>query len=133
MPEELAADVYLGAYGSKRSAPTSWAFDGVEFKLRTEVPLPAGQGLTVSLRWPKGKIEEPTALQAAQWFFQDNGGALLLLGALLFVFAWYVWAWRRVGRDPDKGVIIPRYRPPEGLSPAACRYVRSMAFGREAS
>ena len=131
-PNELAADTFLGAYGSTRRGPTDWQFDGAGLLLSSEETLAPGQGLTVSLRWPKGRIVEPTAMQRAHWFFEDNGGALVLLSALILVFGWYTWAWRQVGRDPEKGVIIPRYRPPEGLSAAACRYVRSMAFGKEA-
>ena len=131
-PAELEANTFLGAYGSNRPGPADWRFDGEGWLMRSDGTLAPGQGMTVSLRWPKGYITEPGALQRAQWFFRDNGGALVLLGALALVFGWYVWAWRRVGRDPDKGVIIPRYGPPEGLSPAACRYVHSMGFDKEA-
>ena len=56
----------------------------------------------------------------------------MLLAGILALFTWYYWAWNRVGRDPDKGVIFPRYRPPSGLSPAACRYVLSMSFKSDA-
>lgn len=131
-PQELASDTFLGAYGSTRPAPASWDVTASGLTLHSEQTLAPGEGLTVSLRWPKGRIPEPAATQRAQWFFQDNGGALVLLLALALVCVWYAWAWGKVGRDPEKGVIIPRYRPPESLSPAACRYVRSMAFGKEA-
>ena len=63
----------------------------------------------------------------------DNGAALILLLGLLAPLAWYYWAWNRVGRDPLKGVIIPRFKPPQGLAPAACRYVKDMTFNRYAS
>ena len=49
-----------------------------------------------------------------------TGSALVLLYFLL--------AWRRVGRDPRGGTIIPRFEPPTGLSPAAARYVLNMGF-----
>jgi uncharacterized membrane protein YgcG len=54
-----------------------------------------------------------------------------LLG-LLAPLGWYLWAWNKAGRDPDKGVIIPRFEPPAGLSAAASRYVRDMSFDRNA-
>ena len=44
---------------------------------------------------------------------------------------WYLRAWLQVGRDPEKGVIIPLFEPPEKLSPAACRYVSNMSFDRK--
>ena len=56
---------------------------------------------------------------------------MLLLG-LLVPLGWYLWAWNKVGRDPAEGVIIPRFEPPKGLSPAACRYVRDMSFKGDA-
>jgi uncharacterized membrane protein YgcG len=131
-PDEVETNAFLGAYGSSRPAASEWAFDGRALTLDHTSPLAPREGLTVSLRWPKGRIPEPGAAQRLLWFFGDNGGTLLLLAALQAVFGWYAWAWNRVGRDPRAGVIIPRYRPPDDLSPAACHYVRSMGFGREA-
>ena len=129
--EDIRTNTFLGAYGSTRGSPAAWTPDGPGLLLQSDDRLAPGEGLTVSLRWPKGLLPEPSPGQRAQWFFSDNGGALVLIGALLLVFGWYGWAWSRVGRDPKKGVIIPLYAPPEGLSPAACRYVRSMAFVKE--
>jgi uncharacterized membrane protein YgcG len=71
-------------------------------------------------------------LQKTRWFLGDNAAALVLLLGLLAPLLWYVWAWDKIGRDPGKGVIIPRFEPPEGLSPAACRYVKDMSFDRTA-
>jgi hypothetical protein len=42
---------------------------------------------------------------------------VLLAGA----FVYYLVAWIKVGKDPAKGIIIPLYGPPEGLSAAAGR------------
>jgi hypothetical protein len=47
--------------------------------------------------------------------------SLTLLPVLLVVY--YVLVWLCVGRDPKPGTIVPRYEPPEGLSPAAVRYL----------
>jgi hypothetical protein len=41
--------------------------------------------------------------------------------ALLFVF--YLAAWLRIGPEPQPGPLVPRYEPPQGMSPAATRYV----------
>ena len=45
----------------------------------------------------------------------DNFGYFLLGLTLLLVPLYYVWAWLRVGRDPEKGTIVPLFRPPEGM------------------
>jgi len=89
-----------------------------------------GESLTVVVGWPKGMIAEPGLAQKVHWFLADNAAALVLLIGLLAPLMWYLWAWKKVGRDPQRGVIIPRFEPPEGLSPAACRYVKDMSFDR---
>ncbi len=123
---------YSGGYGAKGSYASGAIVDENQVRFETTKPLAPGEGLTIVVSWPKGLINEPGIAQKTAWFMQDNGSALVLLGGFLMVLAWYLWAWNRVGRDPDKGVIFPRYRPPSGLSPAACRYVYSMSFNNDA-
>ena len=123
---------YSGGYGAKGSYAKGWIAGDNRVRYEVERPMAPHEGLTVVVSWPKGLVEEPGAMQKLEWFFRDNGAALVLLAGLLIVFAWYYQAWDRVGRDPEKGVIFPRYKPPKGLSPAACRYVLSMSLKREA-
>lgn len=123
---------YSGGYGSKGSYASGQIIDEHQVRFETTKPLAPEEGLTIVVSWPKGLVSEPGVAQKTRWFMQDNGAALVLLGGFLMVLAWYLWAWNRVGRDPDKGVIFPRYRPPSGLSPAACRYVLSMSFNSDA-
>lgn len=130
--DELRLASYAGTFGATgRPADTAvQSGRGVLFEVTDG--LAAYEGLTVAVGFPKGIVEAPTRAQEIRWFFRDNAGALVLLVAALGLLAWYFWAWNRAGRDPAKGVIIPRYHPPEGLSPAACRYVRDMGFRQQA-
>jgi len=131
--EQLKLAWYTGPQGAAGQAATGEVREGgraVWFE--TTAPLRPREGLTVAVAWPKGIVAEPTFSQKAAWFLRDNGGALVLLLAFPTTLAWYLWAWNRRGRDPRKGVIIPRYASPKGLSPAACRYVQDMGFGRQA-
>ncbi len=41
----------------------------------------------------------------------------------LALFLYYSAVWFAVGRDPKPGVVLPQYGPPDGLSPAAVRYL----------
>ena len=126
----LRLESYTGPFGD-RGAPAFAAVEpgrGIRFETRSA--LGPREGLTIAVGFPKGVVTEPSDAQRAGWFFRDNAGALLLLLAAIVILAWYLWAWNRKGRDPDRGVIIPRYAPPEGLSPAACRYVRDMSMGK---
>lgn len=86
------------------------------------------EGLTIAVGFPKGVVAEPSDAQKRWWFVQDNAGFIAGVFALLSALAWYLFAWRRVGRDPEGGAIYPRYEPPAGYSPASLRYVWRMGF-----
>jgi hypothetical protein len=59
---------------------------------------------------------------------QDNRGVLVALAGLLLLGAFCLRRWQRVGRDPLPGVIITRYDPPAGYSPAGLRFVQRMGY-----
>jgi uncharacterized membrane protein YgcG len=130
--EGLQAAVYTGPQGSTGRA-ASWRKTGpATIEFQTTAPLGANEGLTIAVGWPPGLVARPGRVQETRNFFTDNGGTLVLLLGVLLVLAWYGWAWNKYGRDPRKGVIIPRFAAPKGLSPAACRYVLDMGLGRDA-
>jgi uncharacterized membrane protein YgcG len=131
-PGEVMTDVYTGSFGAREADAHVSAPAENQVRIETTAPLRPGQGLTVAVAWPKGRVPAPGPARRIDWSLTDNAAAVVLLAGLLAVLALYLWAWNRVGRDPRKGVIIPRFEPPEGLSPAACRYVRDMSFHRDA-
>ena len=53
---------------------------------------------------------------------------LVALVGLVLLILFCMQEWRRVGRDPNKGVIIARYEPPDGHTPASLRYVQRMGY-----
>ncbi len=127
---QLVLDVYSGPFGAKGANAVAEALSENRVRFETTQPLRPREGLTIAVAWPKGLIEEPGAGQKVRWFLADNSAAAVLLVGWLAVLGWYLRAWNKVGRDPEKGVIIPRFKPPNGLSPAASRYVHSMSFDR---
>jgi len=129
---QLRTDVYSGGYGAVEANARITVTSPAEVRVETTKALQPRQGLTVAIAWPKGLIAEPDTSTKLRWFLVDNAAVLVLLVGLLAPLGWYYWAWNKVGRDPDKGVIIPRFEPPAGLSPAACSYVGGMSFGRDA-
>ncbi|MDH3788424.1 MAG: DUF2207 domain-containing protein [Xanthomonadales bacterium] len=131
-PGELAYSVYTGRQGSQDGDATVEVTASNKIRFETQRPLQPREGLTIVVSWPKGLVAEPTIEQRFLWFLGDNGAAIALLLGWLGALAWYVRAWLQVGRDPDKGVIIPLFEPPNNLSPAACRYVNDMSFDRNA-
>jgi hypothetical protein len=73
------------------------------------------QSLSLVLTWPSGTIHKP------KLDFLGRGRWVLAAPALLFLF--YLIAWLRIGPEPQPGPVVARYEPPEGLSPAAVRYI----------
>ncbi|WP_161140945.1 DUF2207 family protein [Propylenella binzhouense] len=101
--------------------------DGV-LGVETTGRLAPGEGLTIVAEYPPGTVTEPTRQDRAWYAILDNRA--WLAGGLGFalVLAYYVTAWRAVGRDPEGGLIIPRFAPPEGVSPALANYIRNWGF-----
>ena len=123
---------YTGAEGETGSNAESHIADGTTVEFNTTAVLAPYQGLTISLGWPKGLVHEPGTLEKLRYFLSDNQAALVLLLGFSLTLAWYLWSWDYTGRDPRKGIIIPRYESPKGLSPAGCRYLLDMSLGNDA-
>jgi hypothetical protein len=75
------------------------------------------ESLSLVVTWPSGYIKQTkySHLRRDGWMF----------GAPAIVFLYYLIAWFRIGPDPKPGSLQARYEPPEGLSPAAIRYIAS--------
>jgi hypothetical protein len=118
---------FTGPQGSSESELTRTRADSA-FQFAATRKLGPHEGLTILLMWPKGYFSEPTTSERIGFFLHDNSGALLLMGGFVALFLYYFMAWSAVGRDPEKGVIMPFYEPPQELSPAGMRYLMRMSF-----
>jgi uncharacterized membrane protein YgcG len=98
----------------------------------TTQPLALHEGLTVAVAWPKGLVSKPTAWQWVRWLLSEDTSLDAAMVGLLLVLAYYLFVWFRVGRDPARGTIIPLFVPPQGLSPAACRFLERRGFDDKA-
>jgi len=88
---------------------------------QTTEPLLANQGLTVGLSFPKGVFApEPFDLAA----FLSANLPWILTALVAFLYALFCGiAWWRFGKDPEPGVIVAHYRPPQHLSPALVHFI----------
>jgi predicted membrane protein DUF2207 len=114
----VMADVYAGGRGATGAVPNyltrNALADGFEFRLANLGP---AQSPSVWLTWPKGFLMPPTLGPLAH----DSG----LLIAPLLLLLYYLIVWLSLGRQPERGTIATQYQPPQGLSPAAVRYIRT--------
>jgi uncharacterized membrane protein YgcG len=95
-------------------------------------PYAPGEGLTIAVSWPKGFVPPPSATEQAAQVLDRSGGVLFAGLGTVLLGIYYVLAWMKVGRDPAKGVIIPRFAPPRGFSPAMVRMLTRMKFDNAA-
>jgi len=85
---------------------------GGDLIFETQRPLSAGEGLTVSVKVPKGQIDGLTDKDLRRYWWLKNGALLIITIFLLGIFVFYFWQWDRVGRDPAKQPVFARYEPP---------------------
>jgi len=119
---------YTGRQGSREQALRSSAEPGGRATFAATRPLAAGEGLTIVVGWPKGFVHAPTPSERFGYMLHDNRNLLVGIAGTLLLLFYYLVVWFRVGRDPQRGVIMPRYEPPAGLSPAGMRYLVKMGF-----
>jgi uncharacterized membrane protein YgcG len=118
--------VYTGPQGSTASNAEVIDDKPGEIAFRTTQPLDAYEGLTVAAAFPKGIVALPSSSSRAAELLSDYGPPLLGLLSLMGLCAFYFVAWKRAGRDPRAGTVVPLFSPPDDLSPPAMRYVTKM-------
>ena len=120
---QMSAEGYTGPQGAKdQDYAVSLVEPGVA-RWHLTAPLAPQEGLTIVLGFPKGLLPEPSRAQRVGWLLRDNLGVLIALLGLIALWYYAITRWWRIGRDPRAGVIITRYDPPAGRSPAELRYL----------
>ena len=125
---DLGAEAYTGPYGSTGQDYRHRIGSDSRVEFEALSPLSAANGLTIVVTWPKGLVEAPGATDRLVWLLQDNLNLLVAVAGLIALLAYYIPVWNRHGKDPEAGVLVTRYIPPEGYSPASLRYVRQMYY-----
>lgn len=105
--------------------------DGI-VRFATTRTLRPGEGLTIAVAWPAGFVERPSTTKKMNYFVRDNGVPIAGGIGLTLLLFYYLYVWLKVGRDPEKGVIVPQYEPPSGITPAGARYIMEFAFDDKA-
>ena len=109
---------YTGSFGSHNAECSAEVTDEPEGKLvtvQTARPLNPGETLTFDMTFANGTFT-PYAMSAGEmWRYV---GLALLIGVPPLLSLWVVVrSWRKYGRDTKgRGVIVPQYLPPKGVS-----------------
>jgi uncharacterized membrane protein YgcG len=126
--EDMGVEGYTGPQGARGNAYVAEILAPGIARYRLSAPLAPFEGFTIVLTFPKGVIAPPTPAERVGRSLMDNRGVLIALTGLTALLIYCLQQWRRVGRDPRKGIVIPRYEPSKGHTPAGLRYVRRMGY-----
>lgn len=119
LPSEIdIADVmttsYVGYYGRNTRGSEALIDDEgrIVFTANSLVP---GEGLTIDIAIPRDQagIAAPTTWQRVMWFLDANKyAAIPILTLIVMILIWW-----KVGKDPRKATIAPRFEPPREMHP----------------
>ncbi len=118
---------FTGPQGSTEENARA-SVSGSRVSFATTEPLGTNEGLTIAIKMPKGSIDPPSGSEANRWWLSDNRDYLIGFGGLILVFLYYTRSWLKVGRDPQRGVVVPRWDAPDGISPALVNYIDNRGF-----
>jgi len=122
---------YTGTQGSTQQNLEHRRLGSNQVYFATNQPLKTREGLTIVAGWPKGLINPASAAQQRAWFLADNKPSLIIGGGAIALLIYYLLLWLRFGKDPESGVIVPRYQPPKGYSPASMRFIENMGYDKK--
>ncbi|HSB94375.1 MAG TPA: DUF2207 domain-containing protein [Flavitalea sp.] len=119
---------YTGVLGSREQNCKSSTSSGTLIEFAATHPLQSYEGLTVAVSIQKGIIDKPSSFAKRLNTLQANYYIFLLAIAAIGLLLYYFFTWRKWGRDPDQGTIIPQFEPPKGFFPADVGYVLKQQF-----
>ncbi len=129
----LEVFVFTGKFGSKEKFALGTISDlGRRVNFLTTQKLKAREGLTIGIKMPKGSFESASGSKGLTWFWRDYWIEICALLLLFIVVTYYGVLWWRIGRDPKRGVVIPRWNVPMEMSPALVSYIEEKGFGSSA-
>lgn len=126
--DDLKLQGYTGFSGFKGIAYKYEIISSDQVEFTSTAVLNPREGLTIVLQLPKGLVHEPTQSEKIEYFIQDNIQTAAGLIGIIILIVYYIIIWRRVGKDPAKGIIFPLYEPPADLSPGSVRFISEMGY-----
>lgn len=125
----LTALPFTGLAGETKTDATA-EIQGNTARFVTTRPLALAEGLTIEVRFPKDTILAGDPGQTRAWWWRDHLGSVLAWGGFAVVFGYFMMMWHKVGRDPARGVIVPRWDLSGDVSPALVDYISASGLSK---
>lgn len=98
------------------------------YNFETSKKLEAFEGLTIAAAVQKGVFKPSDNLDNFTTLLKDNL-IIPILGLSVFgLFIFLYTVWRKYGKDPKKGTIIPEFAPPKKMSPTDIGYAKTQTY-----
>jgi uncharacterized membrane protein len=122
---------YTGSYGD--SEKDFLVEDGGNIQVfSTTRQLYAKEGLTVAVTFPRDIVKRPPPPTKAQIFWNKYIHHICFPMSLLVCISFIFYSFRKVGKRPEKRLIIPIFTPPRKLSPADLNYLSKRIYDTKA-
>ena len=126
--ENVALRAVTGRWGQEGDSYTAFFDENSNLVFASTRVFAPKEGLTITVSWPKGFVTVPTESEEFWWLVKDNyvQFSVFLLFFILIIFS--IISYIRFRRTQDLGVVIPLFRPPDGLNPADVRYISKIRY-----
>lgn len=127
---DIRADAYTGEYlgVDNRQSTTSINTATNIVRVTTPYTLSPGEGVTVSVAWPKGYITRPPWWHELYYTIRDNWILTVWILHMLALCVYYAYARYVIRRRENRHPIIPQFHPPQHVSPGALDYILRMHY-----
>lgn len=133
LPENVQKNIsgitaYTGDVGSRAANYTQHRLPNGNIQFDLTAPLQPHQAFTIAVGWPKGLIQIPNIVNSVSFYWQNFPEIKILYLTVFFLLLYYAVCWLLFARRPQAPVVIPFFKVPEDLSPAACCYILDMHY-----
>ena len=122
---------YTGAQGSSARDCSSKIVRDNSIEFITNKQLWPNEGLTIAASIQKGVLDPPSKVARYAMLARANWPIPVMLVVVLGLFGINFRNWRKHGKDPSKGTIIPQFDPPAGISPADAGFIYKQKYKPE--
>lgn len=111
---------FTGAYGDSNGDCLFHEQNG-KYIFETKNKLDPNEGFTIAIAFSSGSIKRPPPPTLLERLWEQHGHQAFAVIALFLLGCYYIFSWRKVGRDPQKPLIVPTFDPPNKWNAPAIR------------
>ena len=116
----LDAACYTGSYGESNN-DCSFQEQNGKYTFQTNNRLKPSEGFTFAVAFTPYIIKRPPPPTPFQKAWEKYGQLAYSILALLILSCYYFFTWRKIGKDPDKQIVVPTFDPPYGWNAPTVR------------